>query len=815
MIKYIFSAFALFLGLTTIAQPGRGQMQGGGGADTPMIVGVVIDENNEPVPYAGIVIYNSADSSFVIGDATNEQGRFKVQVPAGNYYVKISFLSYDEKFIWNVAVTDKKVFLGKIALENSAVDLESTVIEVDRGQLELHTDKRVYNVGADLSNAGGSASDVLDNVPSVTVDVDGNIALRGSQNVRILIDGKPSGLTGMTPADALRTIPANMIDRVEVITNPSAKYDAEGEVGIINIILKKEEKKGINGSITTSGGYPDNYSAAYNLSYRTKKMNLFSSYGVSYRMSPGHGTSIQNFTGDTTYSYERIREHTRGGFGNNFRLGVDFYLNDRNSLTVSGLYSYSKGDNKSTLTYNDFDSTNVLTQQVIRTDNETEVNNNYEFTLSHKKTFKQKGREWTSDFRYIEGDDTENSDLFEKSNALGILPITQRSRNTEDQRTFFIQSDYVHPFTKDKRFEIGTRLNLREINNDYKVEQQDNSEQWFVLNGFDNNMIYTENIYAGYAIFANKLKYFSYQAGLRGEYSDIKTNLTKTNEVNPRNYFNLFPSLHLSRQLDSFNTIQLSYSRRLSRPGFRELLPFFTYSDSRNFFSGNPDLNPEYTDSYELGNLKLFKKGSILSSAYYRYRTGVTERITLTDSTGLIRTFPVNLSTQNAYGFEFNLNYRPTRWWRMTGNFNLYRAITTGEYKGRTYDADAISWTSRVTSKMELSKLSDFQLSFNYRAPQNSTQGKTLSMYSIDFGVSKQVMKKRGTIVLSVRDLMNSRKRRSITETDNLYYESVFQWRSRQFLATFSYRLDKDPATKKERPNNRDFQDGGGDDGGY
>ncbi|MDQ3192906.1 MAG: TonB-dependent receptor family protein [Bacteroidota bacterium] len=755
------------------------------------INGTIKDEQEKPVPYASVALYSSIDSVFITGTASDLEGKYTVSAIKGNYFIKITFLSFEEKIIRNIDLKDDGIKLGKIILKPSSVALEEFEIISEKSQMQLQLDKRVFNVGTDLSNKGGNAAEVLENVPSVSVDIDGNVGLRGSQNVRILIDGKPSGLTGISSSDALRQLPANMIESVEIITNPSARYEAEGEVGIINIVLKKEKRSGLNGAFEANAGYPDNYGGSFNINLRKKSINLFSSYGINYRKNPGNGSSYRQFTtNDTTFSYQNDRIHERTGLSQNIRIGSDFFINESNTLTVSGLYKNSNGNNNTRLIYSDYNQYKELTQTVVRTDVENEIDHTIEAALTYLKTYSQKGRKWTVDMKFIQSDDTELSNITEKIDA-ELFQINQRSGNTEDEQNLLFQTDYIHPFGKNGKFETGLRSTLRTISNEYLVEEQNKEGDWFKLMDFNNHFIYNENIHSGYTMAGTKIKKTSFQGGIRAEYSEITTKLVKTQVINSRNYLSLFPSAHISYELDSTNTLQLSYSRRLSRPRFRELLPFFTFSDSRNFYSGNPDLNPEFTNSFELGHLKYFEKGSVLSSMYYRYRTGVVERITIADSTGFTRFFPVNLSTQHAYGLEFNMNYKFNSWWQANGNFNFYRAITEGVYEQQSLYSDTYTWTARASSKFSIKKKVDAQTSLNYRAPQETTQGKTKSMYSIDIGLSKTVLKGNGTLTLSARDLLNSRKRRSITYSEGYYAESEFQWMTRQIMLSFNYRLNQ------------------------
>lgn len=768
--------------------------------NTFTISGKVVDEGNNAVPFANAALYTTADSALVTGAVSDEGGRFIIFAAPDAYYLKVTFLSYEEEIVPNVKVAGENIDLGTITLLEGSQVLETVTVQGERSQMELYLDKRVFLVGKDLSNISGSASEILDNVPSVTVDVDGNVSLRGSQNVRILIDGRPSGLTGISTADALRQLQGNLIESVEVITNPSARYDAEGEVGIINIVLKKEKNKGINGSGSVNAGYPDNYGASFNINFRRDRFNFFSSYGFNYRSNPGSGFSYQTFTqADTLFSYYQLNDRTRSDHSHNLRAGLDYYFDDKNILTGSFIIRKSDGLNTSRNEYQDFNGNNELVRTVVRNEREEEPELNSEIALSYRREYDRKGRLFTADFKWIENIETENATFNQIDYSIDSIGY-QRSSNTENERNALAQIDYIHPFSEKGKVEAGLKSTHRLIDNDFTVEQQDTeTNEWMILPQLNNNLIYTENIHAAYFIIGNEMDRFSWQAGLRGELSDISVELVNTNEVNHQNYFNLFPSAHVSYEFSPERTIQLSYSYRLSRPRFRDLMPFSNYSDNRSIWVGNPNLRPEYTHSMEAGYLINWNTGSVLSSAYYRYRTGVVERIALVDSLGFTRRLPVNLATEDAFGLEFSVSWNPADWWRLNSNANFYRAITEGEYGESLFYSDTYTWTNRTTSRITFFKRWDFQTGFNYRAPRITPQGEDLSMYFIDLGLSRDVFKGNGTLTFSVRDLLNSRKFRSITNRpdEGYYAEREFQWRARQFLLTFTYRLN----SKKEARN--------------
>jgi outer membrane receptor protein involved in Fe transport len=764
------------------------------------ITGSITDDQNIAIPFANAAAYTKSDSLMVTGSVSDEAGKFVLNLKPGSYYLKITFLSYKEKLIPDLVVTDADIDLGGIVLKTNTHVLREVQVTGERAQMELQLDKRVFNVGQDMSNVGGNAADILGNIPAVTVDTDGTVSLRGSENVRILIDGKPSGLTSRDP-DALRQLQSNLVERVEIITNPSSRYDAAGEVGIINIILKKNSANGFNGSFTANAGYPDFYGGAYTINIRRKKFNVFSSYGMDYRSNSGYSRSFQDFKqADTSYTQNSTSTSTE--LSHNIIGGLDYFINETNTITGSLQYNVSDGLNKSLLTYQDFRNEDLIRTSE-RTDREVEDEENIEASLNYKKEFTTQGREFVADFKYIKSVDDESSDYTQTGSDNSST--LQRGENTALEKSWLFQSDYVHPFGDDGKAEIGIKSATRIVNNDYKLEQFNDEGEWTIFPAFNNNMIYTERIHAAYFMAGKKLNKLSLQTGLRGEYSDITTELTVTNEVNHRQYFNLFPSANLGYELNKNQTLQLSYSYRINRPEFRDLLPFSSFTDVRQLFVGNPNLNPEYTHAFETGYLVNWESGSILSSVYYRARKGVIQRINEVDEDGITRIIPVNLATQDAYGFEFNFSLSVHNWWQINSSANLYRAITEGQYQEERLYSDTYSMNTRTTSKMTFFKSLAFQSSFNYNAPRVTTQGKQLSSYSIDLGLSKDVLKGKGTLTANVRDLTNARLRRNIVDIEDYYSRSVSQRRPRQFMLTFTYRLNRNSDREE-----RNDQDGGG-----
>ncbi|MEM8526391.1 MAG: outer membrane beta-barrel family protein [Bacteroidota bacterium] len=821
MLKSLLLLFALLFFQTIFAQRPQGGRPGGGERPMIEVIGTVMDsETNNPLGYATITLFSKRDSSVVAGTITDEEGKFKIETRPGRLFAKVEFISYENVTIEQIPFERGKrlIDLGTISLAPDATTLAEVEVRAEKSEMQMMLDKRVFNVGKDLANMGGSAVEILDNVPSVTVDVEGEVSLRGGA-VRILVDGKPSGLINENNPNGLRAIPANLIERIEVITNPSARYEAEGMTGIINIVLKKDKKKGLNGSFDLNAGYPENFGAAANLNFRRNKLNFFANYGVRYRRNPGIGLAEQErLRRDTLFFTDIAREALRGGWSNNFRFGADYFFTDNDILTTSFLYSVGLENNLTELEYSDYVfSRNNRTAFTERTDDESENESNLEYSLTYKKNFKQKGHELTADFRFQDDSEVESSDFTEvffdgAGNLLNVPNLLQRSNNDESSTRALIRVDYVYPFSENGRFEIGYQGSLRTIDNDYLVEEL-NDGQWKSLPGLSNDFNYDENIHGLYATFGNKVNKFSYQFGLRAEHSDVRTELEQTNEVNDRQYANLFPSAFFTYDLPKGNAVQLSYSRRIRRPRFWDLNPFFTFSDARNFFAGNPNLDPELTDSYELGHIKYWEKGTLSSSVYYRHTEDVIQRLFTADEQGNTVRRPENIATENSYGLEFTYSYNPVKWWRINGDFNFFRAITSGEFVNaegvtRQLDADALTWFTRLTSRTTFGKNTDLQVRVNYRAPRVRPQGKTRAITSVDLGLSRDILKGNGTLTLSVRDLFNSRKYRYVIEEADFYSENLFQRRARQATLTFNYRLNQ-KKRRGGRGNRGDYGGGG------
>ncbi len=845
-------------------------------AVTFTVTGQIIEEQTgNALEFATVSIFNKSDDKIVEGTLSEAEGKFKLTLKKGSYYLKAEFISFSPKIIDPLDFnTGNVINLGKILLQPNSQMLDDIEITAEKSETIFALDKKIFTVGKDLANRGGSAEDILDNVPSVSVDIDGNVSLRGSEGVRILIDGRPSGLTGV---NGLKSIAANLIEKVEVITNPSARYEAEGMAGIINIILKKNQAGGFNGSFDLSGGYPLRSGLSANLNYRKGKINWFANYGLNYDENKGGGQQIQdrliNNTSTSIVSRQLTIQNSnrnRKSISNSFRFGMDYFLSEKEQLTGSFLYRKSdnnnnnyvffddyigennnfglsplwevqEDENKKLLNVDDFSnslSSDNLFNKIKRTDDEIEDSKNLEYSLNYRKTFSSPKHSLNASIQFNEKSEVESSDLkslFQQNLPGTEADLIQNSSNDESQKSWLFQTDYVHPFGEDHKFEAGLRSSFRDISNDYIVQEEINGE-FQALSAFTNNFIYDENIHAAYGTYGNKINKFSYQIGLRGEYSFINTTLKQENIENERDYFNLFPSGFLNYNFSERSAIQASYSRRVNRPRFWDLNPFFTFSDNRNFFSGNPNIDPEFTDSYEIGQIQYFEGLSINSSIFYRKTNASIQRIiiiNLSDITTL-RT-PINVGTTQDLGLDLSINFSSIKWLKLDANWNIFLNKLTLD-QTQTQDAiysyytmvrnftgsqsefnqqfnaplneyENLTWNGRVTSKFNFWD-SDLQLRMNYRAPRQSAQGSRQAIATLDVGWSKDFLKEKNlTLTLSARDVFNSRRRNGITILDDYYQQSDFQWRGRTITLTASYRINQ----KKKRGGRPEGSfDGGG-----
>ncbi|MDO1514394.1 TonB-dependent receptor [Maribacter confluentis] len=813
---------------TPQGERGRGNGQGPRDATPIKITGKVLDKENDiPLEYATLVLQSVENPDQISGGITDLDGNFNVEAKPGKYNISIEYISYKTYRLPNQTLT-ASTDLGTIRLALDVAQLDAVEVVGEKTTVEVRLDKKIYNIGKDLTNSGATITDALNNVPSVDVDVEGAISLRGNENVRILINGKPSALAGFGSTDALTQLPADAIEKVEVITSPSARYDAEGTAGILNIILKKEKTLGFNGSVNTTIGYPVNSGITVNANLRTDKFNIFNTTGYSYRDAPGNAFFDNTYTSG---SFDRIiedREYNRMRKGFNTNLGLEYFITEESSITGSVFYRTSDSEDSTENTNQRFIDS-AISSETFRTEDETEDDENYQFSLNYVNNLDDDGQKLTVDLQYSKGEETKFS-IIEENNTVPNqnLLVLENVYEIESENEYLVQADYVLPMG-DSQFEVGYRGTFEEDVTDYRLDSLNQSTNQFDINENLTNMFtYTENVNALYTQYGNKFGKFSFLLGLRLENTQLKGQLDSefdTTELEEqlgvdvdvnfdKNYLGLFPTLNFILEIAENENISLGYNRRINRPRGWFVNPFPSRSSRTNIFQGNPDLNPAFSNAFDLGYLKRWDKLTLTSSIYYQRETDSFERVqeetgqTTTDGIEIIRSIPINLSTNDRIGLEAGMMYNPTKWLRLNSSFNFFQFSTEGMFNGIDYGANNTSWFARFSSKVSLPSKIDWQTNAFYRGPSQNAQTESKGIFSLNLAFSKDILDDNGTISMNVSDLLNSRKRRSFTETEFFTSESEFQWRRRQITLGFVYRFNQ----PKER--NRNGRGNGPGEGG-
>ncbi|WPR70531.1 outer membrane beta-barrel family protein [Flavobacterium sp. NG2] len=796
------------------------------------ISGTVIEKTTkQALEYATITFSNPKNPKAFAGGITNAKGDFDIEIYPGMYNIKVEFISF-KPIELQQRLLQKSTSLGTIALIEDAAQLNEVVVIAQKSSVEIKLDKKIYNVGQDMTVKGGTASDVLNNVPSVAVDTDGTVSLRGNENVRILIDGRPTNVTNIN--DALRTISSDALDKVEVITNPSARYDAEGGAGIINIVLKKGKNNGLNGSVVATIGNPKNLDFNSNINYKTNHYNLFTTLGYNNSDSPGNTKTNTNYLNEDG-SLEKIinEKNTRNRYrdGYNGTVGIDLFMTPSITWTNAIRYRKQDGVNPENVNFYNYENNDFYIRN--RYNDQISIDEDFQYNTNFTKKFKKDGHKLTFDFSTSNNKDIDDSIITDQIIDAPSSKFQEFTTSFRRDVSQLIQTDYVLPIGENSQFEIGYKGQFKVLTTDYKVGEIGTDGSFISNPNYSNIFEYKEKINALYTQFGSKIDKLSYLLGIRFEDSDIDINLLSPVNFNTKKYNNFFPSAFLTYELSDETSLSLNYSKRISRPSSRYINPFSNYSSNVNIFQGNPDLNPSFTDVYELAYMSKIGKATLTSSIYYNYSTSVFQFIrrpngdiveTEVDGniteTPVILITPINLAKENRYGFEFNLNYSPFKWWRLNNNFNLFKSITTGDYTytdindvevTQNFDRTALSWFTRLSSKVTLPYKIDWQTNAMYYAPKNSPQGKYLDMYIISLAFSKDVLKEKATISLNVSDLFNSGKRRFKTYIPGVIDSyTELQFRQRQINLSFTYRFNKKKGeNEKGGRQNNENRDGG------
>ena len=792
---------------------GFSQQPGGKKLKKIKIEGVVIDkETQDPLEYTTISLLNDSSPDLIQGGITDKNGKFIIEVFPGKYNITLEYIGFDKIILKDKVISINEDF-GIFELEIVTESLNEVELVGERTEVEIRLDKRIYNVGKDITVRGGSVADVLDNVPSVSVDVEGNVALRGNQNVRILINGKPSGLVGLSGPQGLRSLPAESIDKVEVVTSPSARYEASGTAGILNVILKKEELEGFNGSFILNGGAPTTYGGNATLNWRTKKFNIFSTTSLRDSESRGGGDfESENFNPVRFVNEDRDYQRNRKSIF--FNLGAEYYFNDDTSLTISGFVRTSDNESNNNTKIDNLNAAGVVVDQFGRYQFEEEIDNSQQFTTNFTKKFDDKGHELVIEFQ-TESSEEDESDLAENTST-----FNQESDTFEDQSRTLLQMDYVWPINENTQFEIGYRGDFSLQETDYNVfDLLDNGRT--PNTELTNFLGFTQKINAAYAQFGKKINKFSYLIGLRMEKTHIEIDQKTTKIFKEKDYTDWFPTLNFSFEFTEKENITLGYSRRIRRPRSWSLNPFRSLTSLTFFRQGNPDLDPSYSKLFDLGYLKRWNKFTFNSSVYYQKATQVIERITETTGELVVvsldplvelpefRSTSVNISENIRTGTEFTLTYSPKRQVRLSGNFNIFNSETIGFYKGVPLDRKIVSWFMRFNSSFPLAFGINTQLNGFYFGPRANAQTESKGVVSFSGALNKPMFNDKATLSFRVNDIFNSSRRKSTTETADFRNYTEFQWRQPSYVFTFTYRINERKMGKRRNNRRGSLNDGG------
>ena len=732
---------------------------------------------------------------------------------------KVEFISFKIKYYRNITVNDP-LDLGTIELSIDENMLEEIEVIGEKTEIEIKLDKTVYNIGKDLTLKGSSVSDVLDNLPSVEVDIEGNVSLRGNESVRILINGKPSGLVGISSNEALKQFPSESVEKVEVITSPSARYNAEGTAGIINIILRRSKLTGFNGSLSLNSGYPERYGVSANLNYRTKKLNFFNNVGYNTRTSEG------SFINETEYYTDQainnflnedgVRDSERNS--NYLNTGIEYFISDKTS--VVGSYVSRKSDGFTNNTNNVNQNFNAISKFSERLEKETEIDDTNEFSVNLTHDFNKEGHVLTMDYQKEKSSENENGFISNSQLKPVFTKYLSEKVNTDEiQESELFKIDYVLPIKKDGQFELGFRRSNQYQDIDYLAENEDLNGNFINDLNLSNTLLYNEKVNAFYTQYGNKKNKFSFLLGLRYEESKTTVKQLANNTNNVKNYNDFFPTLNLSYQIKENETITFGYNRRIRRARSYFINPFPSKSSATNIFQGNPNIDPTYSNGIDLGYLKRYEKLTLNGSVYYRKETGVFTFIS--ENTGdfvlvneilvpVLRRTPINLASNKQIGLELNANFTQSKNWRLNGSLNFYESETLGEYMGIVYDSKNLTWSGRLSNNLKLFSSVDWQTSFRYRAPQKTAVSeRKASLYS-NTAFSKDLSKDKITLTFKVNDIFETGKWRIESFNENYRSYSESNWRGGRTLElNLIYRFNQKKKQSRNSGGYNDYNEGG------
>lgn len=787
--------FILFVKISFSQNQNWGQQNGIVGK----ISGIIIDEKTkQPVEFASVVLMKNKGVKIVNGTITDSKGYFKMEnVPVGSYSLAITFVGYGKKNIDSVRTTPEKpdLNLGKIVITPSVTEIKEVIVEADAVVFENKVDRLVYNAEKDRTSKGGDASDVLQKVPMVTVDIDGNVSLRGSSNIKILFNGKPSGMLASNVTEALKMIPADEIKSVEVITNPSAKYDAEGTAGIINIITKRKDIQGINGSVNAGISSRRN-NLDGSLSVKKGRFGINSSVGGNFNFLRSGETHY--YRKDTYSNFTRELKQdgifTPQRLSGNASLGFDYDFNAYNNI-ASNVKFGKRGFNRESEVKVQLTDTSYT--EYNRTSTNPSFNTSIDWNFDYRRTFRKPKKEFSISLLFTQEMKEEKYTLEQD----GTFPKNEESVNDGTNREYTLQTDYALPLDSSFILEAGGKGILRNIGS------ETSTEYFFIDNITTDNFYYDQSVYAGYSVLTFKIKKFDFKPGIRYEYTGNVG--TYPDSIVKNNYDNWIPSATVAYTFKNFSSVRLSYSKRLQRPGTRNLNPYINANDPRNISYGNPELSPEISHSFELNYSAFSAKTSGNASLFYRHTDNVIQDITFVDANGISNTTFDNIGQNDAYGISLFGQVVFFKKLTIRGNTNVFYIVQQGDYNSENFSNDGVQYNTNLNASLQLSKGWSGEFFGMFNSQKVTLQGKIPSMSFFNFGISKEVLKKKGTVGVKV---FNPFKRDYEFKTElrgeNFEQENINAIPFRSFGISFSYKFGKlefkTPSMKKKKGINND-----------
>ncbi|MGK7394129.1 MAG: TonB-dependent receptor domain-containing protein [Candidatus Cyclobacteriaceae bacterium M3_2C_046] len=770
------SLFLLFLMFISIHAAGQSSLT---------ISGKVLDNDQQPVPFAQVALYEPDGETPLKGTVTQEDGSFQLMANEGQYDLSITFVGYKDKTIEDISLKNSPARLGIVEIAPSPQQLKEVIIEKEKIRQPVTTDLEGLNVNPEqtISNIGGSLLDVLRNTPSVNVDQEGNVSIRGSSSTNVLIDGRNSAL-----ASDLEQIPASAVKNIKIVNNPNAKYDAEGAGGVINIQLKKGEDKGTNGKVEGTIGTRYRMNGSLRLNHRADRFNVYGGY--SYRSWPGVGNSLSTReTYDDNRILRQIGDRSRNDREHTFNFGADYYFG-KSKISYEGAVNMETEkdiDQNATRLFNS--QTNDIVLEYLRENTETEDNHTLDNALIYERIFENSDREFRAVVSHSFRDQLENQDIDVYNNQIikeGNPTGMERSANDEYNTTTILQVDYVHPFDQGK-LEAGYKSTFRSLDNDYDYEIRDrNTGVWVNQDQISNRFLYKDQIHAAYAIYSHSFDKLKLSAGLRLEQTLVDTKLFDTNEENEQNYLNLFPSLQSQYLLNDKHSVKFTYSRRIDRPGSWWLNPFPDISDSLNVRIGNPNIQPEFIHSLELGHMVNFERASITTNLFYRHVDGQVDYIVTIDD-GISFRQPTNLLTSETYGLEIINTTEIFPWWNMNASYSIFQTSVDGSNLDADYTNNGLSWNAKLTTDISLPYDIDLQLTGNYTAPEIEAQGRDLARYYLDVSLQRPFLDDQANVSLSFRDVFDTRNFQGENFGENFQQRFNYNRESQIVLLSLGY----------------------------